>query len=490
MVRLFNCYVPRKTLTLFLLETGLLAIAVPASTALRSWQDTGSLLENLSDPFFGVQCLIFALVYQACFFLTEMYEFRLFRGKTEEVARAGQAIGCGAMCLAAVYFTFPALMPGRGVFLYSAVIALCLILFSRMAWHRSQGGSPGRALLIGHGPLASALSRELRSRNDLDIRIEGVISEGAPERSADDLTAPLLGTTTELPRIVEEYRISEIIVATDCSPECLAALATLRIGGVRVHDALSLLATVTGRIWIDFVKPDWFIFSDGFHRSRMTARIKRAADLVLGVIGLVSASPVMMLVALLVKLDSRGPCLYRQARVGLRGRHFELLKFRSMRTDAEAGGLAQWASDKDPRITRAGRYLRKFRLDELPQFLNVIRGDMSFVGPRPERPVFVEQLRQTIPYYDERHSVRPGLTGWAQVRFTYTASIEDSRRKLEYDLYYLKQMSIAFDIAIILYTVRVVLFGWEWGSETVRQTLEDEKTGSLRGVIQSTGPAA
>ncbi len=494
MVRLFNCYVPRRIFTLFLLETALIAGAIPAAAAFRFWRDPGTLFTVVSDPFFAVQCLAFALVFQACFFLTEMYEFRLFRGKTEEVARVWQSFGCGALCLGAIYVVYPALMPGRGTFLYAVIASLCLVLGSRLAWcrtlTRAEGGAPGRALLIGRGALAAAVARELASRNDLDIRIVGVIADGGDGEETEEMLPRQLGSTADLARIVAAQGISEIIVAANCSAECLAALATLRIGGIRVHDGLSMLAALTGRIWIDFVKPDWFIFSDGFHRSRLTAAIKRGVDVALATVGLVISSPVMAIVALIVKLDSRGPALYRQTRVGLGGRHFELLKFRSMRTDAEAGGVAQWASGNDPRITRVGRYLRKFRFDELPQFWNVIRGDMSFVGPRPERPVFVEQLRRVMPYYDERHSVRPGLTGWAQVRFTYTASIEDSRRKLEYDLYYLKQMSMAFDIAIVLYTIRVVLFGWEWGSETVRHAIENEKTAAPRMQTAAAGAVA
>jgi exopolysaccharide biosynthesis polyprenyl glycosylphosphotransferase len=203
------------------------------------------------------------------------------------------------------------------------------------------------------------------------------------------------------------------------------------------------------------------VFSDdGFRRSTVTAVIKRALDLACGLVGLLLSGPAMALIAIAIRLDSKGPAIFRQIRVGLRGKPFELLKFRSMRVDAEVANGAQWAQEKDPRVTRLGGFLRRYRLDELPQFLNVIRGEMSFVGPRPERPVFVEQLRQKISYYDERHSVRPGLTGWAQVQYRYGASVEDTARKLEYDLFYLKNMSILFDCAIILKTIRIVLTGF------------------------------
>jgi len=226
-----------------------------------------------------------------------------------------------------------------------------------------------------------------------------------------------------------------------------------------VEDAHTTLSSLTGRIWLESIQPSWFVFTDGFRRSAATLAIKRALDLAFSMIGLVISLPIMALVAAAVRLDSKGPAIYRQKRVGLGGREFEVLKFRSMRVDAEQANGAQWARKDDPRITRVGRFVRKFRLDELPQFVNVIRGEMSFVGPRPERRVFVEQLRKDISYYDERHSVRPGLTGWAQVEYPYGATVEDAYRKLEYDLFYLKNMSIFFDCAIVLKTIRTVFTG-------------------------------
>jgi exopolysaccharide biosynthesis polyprenyl glycosylphosphotransferase len=207
------------------------------------------------------------------------------------------------------------------------------------------------------------------------------------------------------------------------------------------------------------VKPSWFVFSDGFHRSKWNDWAKRVLDLALGIAGLLLSLPLMAIIAVAVKLDSKGPVLYRQVRVGRMSKLFKVIKFRSMRTDAEAGNGPQWAAQDDPRVTRLGRFIRKYRLDELPQFINVIRGEMSFVGPRPERPEFVQELRKTISYFDERHTVRPGLTGWAQVQYSYGASVEDAFNKLEYDLFYLKNLSLTFDLAIVFRTIRIVLGG-------------------------------
>jgi sugar transferase (PEP-CTERM system associated) len=271
----------------------------------------------------------------------------------------------------------------------------------------------------------------------------------------------VLGCGKNLDSIVEKNGISRIIVALEDRRNTLPIrdLVRLRVQGIRIEDAHSVIAALTGRVWLETVRPSWFVFSDGFRRSTLTLIIKRALDLALAIVGLTISSPIMILVALAVRLDSRGPAIYRQTRVGLGGRCFDVLKFRSMRTDAEQGTGAQWSSANDPRVTRVGHYLRKYRLDELPQFLNVIRGEMSFVGPRPERPEFVGELRKEIPYYDERHSVRPGITGWAQVQYRYGSSVEDALRKLEYDLFYLKNMSPVFDCAIVVRTIGIVLNG-------------------------------
>jgi exopolysaccharide biosynthesis polyprenyl glycosylphosphotransferase len=234
---------------------------------------------------------------------------------------------------------------------------------------------------------------------------------------------------------------------------------SLRVRGVYVEEAGSALSALTGRVSLRAIKPSWFVFSEGFRRSRLQEAIKRVFDLVFATVGLILSLPIMLAVAAAVRLESRGPVIYRQVRVGRMNRNFDVLKFRSMVENAEGANGAQWAAENDPRVTRIGQFLRKYRLDELPQFFNVIRGEMSFVGPRPERPCFVDELRQTIPYYDERHSVRPGITGWAQVRYRYGATVEDSFNKLEYDLFYLKNMSLAFDTAIIFATIRIVMGG-------------------------------
>jgi sugar transferase (PEP-CTERM system associated) len=306
------------------------------------------------------------------------------------------------------------------------------------------------------------VASQLLKRNDLNVQVAGFIEvNGTPWQDREIQGCPVFGSGDGLQPVVEQLQISRIIVALEDRRSTLPTreLVRLRVQGIRVEDAHSTISALTGRVWLETVKPSWFVFSDGFRRSPVTLVLKRALDLTAGIVGLAVSLPVMLLVAVAIGMDSKGPIIFRQRRVGLGGKCFELLKFRSMRVDAEEGTGAQWAKVNDPRVTRIGGFLRKYRLDELPQFINVIRGEMSLVGPRPERPEFVDELRKQISYYDERHSVRPGLTGWAQVQYRYGSNLQDAVRKLEYDLFYLKNMSIIFDCAIILDTVKIVITG-------------------------------
>jgi sugar transferase (PEP-CTERM system associated) len=382
----------------------------------------------------------------------------------ERVLRIEQSLGAASLLLGLLYYLFPGLLLGRGVFIIGMILVAIFLVLSRnffdKAWHLT--APMQRVVILGTGQLALELTREMTRRGDLDMKLEGFVTGAVCEAEAGKIFGfPVLGAATEMERIAKEHGISRIIVALEDRRGVLPTreLVTLRVQGVRVDDASSALSALTGRVSLRALKPSWFVFSDGFHRSKWNDLVKRVLDLAFGVIGFVVSIPIMILVAVAVRLDSRGPVIYRQSRVGRMGKCFEVLKFRSMKVDAEKENGAQWASENDPRTTRIGRFLRKYRLDELPQFVNVIRGEMSFVGPRPERPCFVEELRKTIPYYDERHSVRPGLTGWAQVQYAYGSSIEDAFNKLEYDLFYLKNMSLTFDVAIIFGTVRIVTGG-------------------------------
>jgi sugar transferase (PEP-CTERM system associated) len=315
-----------------------------------------------------------------------------------------------------------------------------------------------RVLIVGTGPIAQMVARQIQSQHDFAYRIVGYLAEGEGGDDVEGLNLPLLGSTVDVARLAGLHQINRVIVAISDRRVHLPIQELLRakLSGVRIEDAATTYERITGKILTDGLTPSWFIFSDGFRASRGTRAVKRLVDLGLAAAGLVTAAPLMLLTAIAVRLDSPGPIFYRQERVGENDRLFTLCKFRSMRSDAEKG-TPIWARSNDQRVTRVGRFIRLTRLDELPQLLNVLRGDMSFVGPRPERPYFVQQLTAQIPFYAERHAVKPGVTGWAQVRYRYGASVEDAMEKLRYDLYYIKHLSIAFDLTIVIDTVKVIV---------------------------------
>jgi sugar transferase (PEP-CTERM system associated) len=314
-----------------------------------------------------------------------------------------------------------------------------------------------RVLIVGTGPVARLVARQIKAQHDFGYHIVGCVTE-SNDAETDDLDMPLLGTAADVSLLVLRHQIDRVVVSLSDRRGHLPIQELLRakLSGVRIEDAATTYERISGKILTDGLAPSWLIFSDGFQASRGTRVVKRLVDVVLAATCLVVAAPLMLLTAVAVWLDSRGPVLYRQVRVGENDRLFTLCKFRSMRSDAERGKPI-WATSNDSRVTRVGRVIRLTRLDELPQLLNVLRGDMSFVGPRPERPFFVQQLAADIPFYAERHAVKPGVTGWAQVKYRYGSSVEDAMEKLRYDLYYIKHLSIGFDLTIVIDTVKVIL---------------------------------
>lgn len=464
MFRVFNQYVSAKALLLMAIEVLVIVFSLLCAAKLRFWNNASEFATYVVFPEFALQMIIVVLVCLACFYFNDLYDFSAGYRAVEWVLRVEQSLGAACLLLGSLYFFVPSLLLSRGVFLIGMVLVTALVILTRKildaTWQLT--GPLHRVLIVGTGPLAVDMARELTRRSDLGIKLEGFVGGAATNGHQEELFGyPILGSASDMEQITQRHGISRIIVALEDRRGALPTreLVTVRVGGVHVEDAPTALSALTGRIALRAVRPSWFVFSDGFHRSKWNDLVKRMLDLAGGFIGLVLSSPVMLLVAIAVRLDSQGPVIYRQTRVGYKGKCYQVLKVRSMRTDAETGTGAQWAAENDPRITRVGRFLRKYRLDELPQFLNVVRGEMSFVGPRPERPCFVEELRKHIPYYDERHSVRPGITGWAQVQYNYGSSVEDAYNKLEYDLFYLKNMSLSFDLAIIFQTIRIVIGG-------------------------------
>lgn len=321
-----------------------------------------------------------------------------------------------------------------------------------------------QVLILGGGKFAKVCWETLFPDRAFSRRVIGFVENkiGCTEECFEECfnDPGIVGTFDELPELVERYKVGMIVVCLDDHRSNLPIkmLLDLKVAGIEVIDGHRLFEEVTGRLSIDSLRPSALIFSTGFKRHRMTMIVKRSVDVSLAVLSLLVMAPFLLLVACLIKLDSSGPVFYRQVRVGLKAQPFMIVKFRSMSHDAEANG-PRWAEAKDPRVSRVGQWMRKWRIDEIPQFINVLKGDMSIVGPRPERPVFVEELSKTIPYYDIRHTVLPGITGWAQVMFRYASSEEDSHRKLQYDLYYVKNLSAWLDIKTLVKTIRVLMKG-------------------------------
>jgi sugar transferase (PEP-CTERM system associated) len=407
------------------------------------------------------KALLIALVTQLCLYFADLYDFRILSDRRELFVRAVQALGGASMVLAAIYFWFPDLIVGRGVFMIAALLALTLVFGWRIAfeWTTRRVGPRERLLLVGTGEGAVRLARELYERQDLGVEIVGFIDPDPARVGATVINPGVIGTIEDIPAIVRARAVDQVVVSMSDARGRLPMdkLLEMKLDGVSFEHLASVYEKYTGKIAVENLRPSWLIFSDGFKKSRIQKVAKRALDFALAAIGLVLMLPIMALVGLVVKVTSRGPALYHQQRVGQHGRVFIVHKFRSMHVDEEKNTGAVWASPDDARVTPLGRVLRRTRLDELPQLWNILIGDMSLVGPRPERPEFVQSLTRRIPFYGQRHTVRPGLTGWAQVRYTYGASVEDAMEKLQYDLFYIKNMSIALDLFVIASTVKTVL---------------------------------
>ncbi len=460
MLRIFSQYVSRRTLFFLIADTLLMTACIPLAYRLRFSDDIESYRYFTALPDFAYQVIAVVGCFQICAYYNELYNARLEWSISDQFFRLSQALGFGCFVLASMYFVSPALRIGRGPFALSLGLILVSVTALRWAatsiWQRA--APPQNIAIVGAGPVAEMIEKELAGRPDLNFSLVGWFAdEQAPDGSRSER---VVGGAEELEAMARGGLIDRLVVVYENSrPLPLETLLRIRTRGVQIEDAQATISALTGRIPLETLHSPWFIFSEGFRRARHEMALKRLSDLACSLAGAVLTAPVMLLTAVVVKLTSPGPALYRQLRVGLNGECFELLKFRTMSVDAEADGVARWAEENDPRLTPLGGFLRKYRFDELPQFLNVLKGEMSFVGPRPERPEFVERLREVEPLYDERHTLRPGITGWAQVCYPYTATEQDGLRKLEYDLFYLKNLSVWFDLAIVVQTVKTVLWG-------------------------------
>jgi sugar transferase (PEP-CTERM system associated) len=448
-----------RTLGLVVFENALLVGAVILGVRLRLGETGWAIF--LFEGGVG-KTLLIAWVCQACFYFADLYDSRAYSDHRELFICLIQALGATSFTLAVLYFWFPALIIGRGVFLITSVLIVTLIGGSRLIfeWLSRQTTPRERLLLVGTSAQAVNLARELFERRvELGVEIVGFVDPDPAKVGSPLLNPGIIGTIDDIPTIAVDRRVNRVVVSLADARGRLPMdkLLSMKLQGVQFDHLASVYEEYTGKIAVENLRPSWLIFSSGFQKAPHLRTTKRLCDVLAALAGLIVGLPIMAVIAIVLKLTSKGPVLYHQARVGENGEIFTVHKFRSMRLDAEAGTGAVWAKPNDNRVTKFGRFLRRTRLDELPQFWNILIGEMSLVGPRPERPEFVEELTRQIPFYGERHTLKPGLTGWAQVRYTYGASVEDALEKLQYDLFYVKNLTLSLDVLIILNTIKTVI---------------------------------
>ncbi len=457
MIRLFKHYVPYAVLFLALVDFCLLVAAAETAWVIRAGQ-IGMAVDYIGNRVGPL--LTFALAVQTAAMAVGVYGPDSLQSLRFSIARLLVAISLGVIFMAIMSFAMPGMTLWRSNSIYAMCIAFVFLAISRAVLGSLIGGSAfkRRLLVLGAGKRAQRI-KELETKAGSGFVVVGYIAMDEAKRVIPE--AINRSAIFNLADFVVKLAASEVVLALEERRNALPLGDLLRIKttGVHVNDISSFLERETGRVDLDSVNPSWLIFSDGFSAGqRLSGIAKRLFDIIASLALLMLTLPVILLFALIVKLESKGPAFYHQTRVGRFGQNFQVYKLRSMRQDAEVAGKAIWAEKDDPRVTRVGKLIRKVRIDELPQSWCVLNGSMSFVGPRPERPEFVADLENQLPYYAERHMVKPGITGWAQINYPYGASINDSRQKLEYDLYYAKNYTPFLDILILLQTLRVVLW--------------------------------
>lgn len=451
MIRLFNVYYPVRRLVLLVGE----ALIVWASFLLGTWmvlREDSYLVLNFEGGY--AKIIAFAVPVLLCSYWFDLYDSSSLNTKGELYVRVLMVPGVLAFVMAGVGYLRPGYLLGD----LSSAVSILILPLPLIGWRYAYTWLVQMPILVervyvlGTGDRAQRLVQGLRQNPELGVEVASWTGklEGA---------ITLESTAAHLMEICREMKVHRVIVAVPDRRGAIPMpeLLQLRMEGVKIEEATSWLEKISGRIEVENLYPSWLVFSQGFKRSATFIAVRRAVSLGVSLIGLILAAPLFPFIMLAIRLDSRGPIFYSQTRVGKAGKVFKVVKFRTMRQDAEASSGPKWAGDNDPRITRVGKFLRSSRLDEIPQLWCVLRGDMAFVGPRPERPEFVDWLSKEIPFYGVRHMVRPGLTGWAQVKYKYGSTVEDAREKLQYDLYYIKNVSIGLDLVIMFLTVKTVL---------------------------------
>jgi sugar transferase (PEP-CTERM system associated) len=462
MLRIFRHYIPTTLLLLGFAEALILVVSIYVGAALGAALGTLHMAGGL--PLDGRSVLaraaVFCVAMLAGMVAMGFYQRDQRDSPLETIVRLALSFVVGFIVMGAVYLFTPQLTVAGAPFIVALFasfvgIATCRILCSANTNERFSR----RVLVLGVGERARQVENLRRAADRQGVTLIGFIDIGIDTQAVSE--GKIIRPNVPLRTLVERFAAEELVIAIDDRRRGLPVdeILDCKMHGVRILDEATFLERQLGKIRLDALHPSGVIFADGFTQAVIRRGEKRLFDLLASSLLLLLALPIMLVTAFLIFIESGAPIFYTQQRVGLRGRCFEVVKFRSMRQDAERDGQAVWASQQDSRVTRVGRFIRKTRIDELPQLINVLKGDMSFVGPRPERPQFVEELRRVIPYYDLRHHVKPGITGWAQVCYPYGSSVKDAREKLQYDLYYLKNYSVFLDVNILLQTIQVILWG-------------------------------
>jgi len=460
MLRIFRQYYPIRN-ALFVFGEGIAIFAsVIIATRLLLGESCG-----IFDYGLLLKALLITITCQVCLFYNDLYDLKITDTLTELGIRLLQALGASAIILALIYFTFPVCMITEGIFIISTAIVIVMIVSWRIGYTKilNRGLFNQKIMLLGSSDIAREIFAQVTDKKDCGYEITDIVTRHGwdGQKAGQRINVIRQEIYENICELAHQSGVRKIIVALKEKRGFLPVkeLLNCRVQGIEILEGNTFYEMLTGKLTVESINPSWLIYSEGFHKSKIKKLVKRTVDLAVSMLMLIVLAPFIAVMALIIKLDSKGPVIFSQERVGENRKPYMVHKFRSMVSDAEALTGPVWAQDNDSRITRVGHFIRKWRVDELPQLWNVLKGEMSFVGPRPEREHFVTELEAIIPYYGERFTVKPGLTGWAQVSYGYGASVEDAIEKLNYDLFYIKNMSTLMDFMIIAKTVKTVIFG-------------------------------
>ncbi len=458
-VRLFKQYIPAPFILLALIEFGIYAVSVVLAVEVRFFGNSNLVPQSVGTV--APKALLFAVVMLISAISMGLYKRSFREGISGILVRIVISFALAMLMISLVFYIIPDLFMGRGLLGIALALSFAGVVISRTAFFSvlDHDTFKRRVLVLGSGKRAATMAQLRRRVDHRGFFIVGFVHINGETDSVDKQR--IIASDSNLIALAQRYEADEVVVAMDDRRRGFPVheLLDCKMSGIEVVDLQTFFERETGKLRLDCMHPSWMIFSDGFGQSPLQDYIKRFFDLVVSATLLLLTFPIMIVTAIAIVVEDRGPIFFRQVRVGQNGKLFHVIKFRSMGVDAEKDGKARWAQKNDSRVTCVGSFIRAVRIDELPQIFNVLRGSMSFVGPRPERPEFVEKLSVTIPYFSERHRVKPGITGWAQIRYPYGASENDAMEKLQYDLYYAKNHNLFLDLTVLLQTGEVILFG-------------------------------